>query len=262
MCSSECITPIRRRNAGDPLNQCAAWRAEADVGMPTIDKINLTLPGFTASDDIVRRNGKAAGTNNLLEECRDLMVIRIAAALAPTLDEIETEFSALAESSHDVALRLKWQKTVAEFRDKRANIESTFERRFVADFNAALSSGPNALLNPSDNSSSIALALVEDSELDRQLAVSEITRVFAKTSGSESVPLLDRICFLLREPELSDSAIPLSPRAIVSALMAACEELADGETSKIDVLRGIAKRLASHLPAVYRDAFMEWREEG
>ena len=223
------------------------------MGTPTIDKINLTLPGIATRDEVARRNGNVAGTTRLLEECRDLMLGRIAAALASTLDEIEAEFSALAEKSHDGAERLKWHKTIAEFRDERGNIEATFKSQFFAEFNATLSSGLNAQGKSFDNSSPITLSLVEDRELEQQLTVNEITRLFANASGTESAPLLDRICFLLREPGLSDGAIPLSPRAIVNALVAACEELADGETSKIDVLHGIAKRLASHLPVAYRE---------
>ena len=221
--------------------------------MLTIDKVNLTLPGIATRDEIVSRNGKVTGSLQLLEECRDIMLGRITAALGPTLDDIEAEFSVLAEKSPVGAERQKWLKTIAEFRDKRGNIEATFKRRFFADFNSTLSSKSKAQGKSSDNSSSIALALVDDRELEQQLTVNEMTRLFANMAGAESVPLLDRVCFLLREPDLLDSAIPLSPRAIVNALVAACEQLADSETSKIDVLHGIAKRLSSHLSVTYRD---------
>ena len=223
------------------------------MGMPTIDKINLTLPGIATSAEIVRRNGTATGSSGLLEECRDLMLGRISAALAPTLDEIEAEFSALADKSVDGAARLKWLKALAEFHEKRGNIEATFKKRFFADFNAANSVGTSFAGASPRKDGTLALALVEDSELEQELTANELTHLFTDTAGSETIPLLDRISFLLRDPELSDNAIPLSPRAIVNALAAACEELADSESSKVDVLRGIAKRLASHLPAAYHE---------
>ena len=147
----------------------------------------------------------------LMAECRSLALDRLAGALGAALERIEDELFAHAERAKDREAQNDFLDARAQARARRPFIEAAFGRHFALQFNQRVKGGP-----PPDDAPH-ELALVDEAELERDLAVRALAARLAGACEGELRALSQRIAFVLDRPELSDEANPAGPYAVAVA---------------------------------------------
>lgn len=179
-------------------------------------------------------------------ECRALALERLAGVLGASLERVEDELFALAERAKDREAQNDFLDARAQARSRRPFIEAAFGRHFVAQFNRRVK-GEAAAEPPRE------LALVDEAELERALAVRELGMRLAGSCEGELRALSQRLAFVLRRPELSDEANPAGPHAVAVAFAEACGQVEAGAGAKLALLRALEAPLAGSLADVYAD---------
>ena len=208
-----------------------------------------TVPGIKPAQ--VRLNIVKPGAGELLEACRKALMARISAQFGPAFDAVEIEFLALSEKTTAADIRDFWLKAGIEMRENRSTFEATFQKNFTAQFGNIIAGDAGRTDATAINGQSQALALVEDHELERNLAIGDVAGLISEAIGTELPMISERTGYLLCEPTIRDDANPFSPRIIANSLVTACDQLKVREPVKLHLLRSIALNFSAHLRAAY-----------
>jgi hypothetical protein len=204
-----------------------------------------------AATSINRRTVKPESVG-VINDCRDLAVTRICAALGETFDKIEDELFDLAGKSPDRETQNMYLDARNQAREKRKDIEAAFRSQFVSFFEKKVA-GEEAPVKSDKRFDLDSLSLVEDDALTENLAVNDIAKRLTDKCDEELRALSQRFGFLLSEPELADEANPIAPDTVVKALKAACDQMTAGFQTKLTVLRMLEQHMAQEMVTVYRD---------
>jgi Protein of unknown function (DUF1631) len=189
----------------------------------------------------------------VLNDCRDIVVTRIAAVLSKAFDTIEEELFELAEKSLDRDTQNLYMDARSQAAEKREMIEAAFKKQFISFFERKVSgedATPKALL---EGFSAMPLSLVGINELDEKLAIDDLAKRLTNKCDDELRPLSQRMGFLLSDPELTDNANPMSPDTIIKSLQAACEQMTSGSQTKLTVMRMMERHISKDMASVYQD---------
>jgi hypothetical protein len=186
----------------------------------------------------------------LLAGCRELALTRMSAALATMLDRVEDDLFEIAEGSVAREARDACLEARALARSNRGEIEATFRRHFLEIFNRKLSTTPAPAAAPGEE---VALALVDDDELEQALAEREMARKLEAECEGELFALSRRMGFLLERPELAHEANPASPATLCAALRAACQQIEAGFQVRMTLLRQLERHAVVEMRRVYHD---------
>jgi hypothetical protein len=206
--------------------------------------------GSGSSQGAIKRHMKPESVG-VINDCRDLALKRICAALAATFDKIEDELFELAEKSHDREAQNMYLDARSQARDKRKDIEGAFRQQFVSFFEKKVNgdTAPKAAVSFSLDS----LSLVEDDALSENIAVNDIAKRLTDKCDEELRALSQRMGFLMSEPELADEANPIAPDTVVKALKAACDQITAGFQTRLTVMKMVEQHMANEMLSVYRD---------
>ena len=208
-----------------------------------------TAPGTKATQ--VRLNIVKPGAGELLEACRKSLMTRIATQFGPAIEAVENEFSALSGKSIAIDIRDSWLKAGTEMRENRGNFETTFQESFTAQFANIIAGDAGRVDTTATHGQSPALALVEDHELERNLAIHDVASLLSDAIGIELPLISERTGYLLCEPAIQDDANPFAPRIIANALITSCDQLGISEPVKLHLLRSVARNFSGHMRAAY-----------
>ncbi len=187
----------------------------------------------------------------VINDCRDIAVKRITAVLAKTFDTIEDELFELAEKSFDREKQNFYLDARAQAREKRSAIEAAFRKQFLSCFEKKVSGEDETARKPSGDFR--ALSLVEDNELEENLAMNDIATRMSGKCDEELSALSQRMGFLLSVPEMKEQANPMSPDTVVKALRAACDQMTSGYQAKLAVMKLVEQHMAKEMLGVYQD---------
>jgi hypothetical protein len=191
---------------------------------------------------------EAAG---LLAECRDLVRLRLAGALATALARAEEELAGLAEGVRDPESQALHLELRTQARVRRPALETAFGQGFLAAWNVRVKAGDGAAARREEPR---ALALVDDEVLEHGLAVQAMAARLRNACEAELGALTRRFGHLLAQPELPDPANPAGPEAVCEALEAAtAEALEGGRRARLTLLRILELPLAGELRRLYHD---------
>jgi hypothetical protein len=188
----------------------------------------------------------------VINDCRDMVLSRICAALSSTFDKIEDELFELAGKSPDRETQNMYLDARTQAREKRPEIEAVFRTQFVSFFEKKVV-GNNTPAQEETGFNLDELSLVEDDALTENLAVNDIAKRLTNKCDEELRALSQRMGFLLAEPELGDEANPIAPDTVVRALKAACDQLTAGFQTRLTVLRMLEQHMSQEMLSVYRD---------
>lgn len=204
------------------------------------------------------RRGLSPAEGGLLNDCRDLASNRLSKALAAMLDKANDEFFDLAEKAPYRDMQNLYFEAMAQARDRRQLIETSFSRQFVTGFHrAAKGERSNA-----GASSALELSLVEPDDLEETLAISDIANKLRDVCGKELFALDKRIGVLLHDPELDHTDNPLSPETIASAFMEACQVMDSGVKIKLLFVMLFNKHMQSDIQSLYQEINQYLVEKG
>lgn len=209
----------------------------------------LALNAFKAN----RRNMRPESLN-VINDARDLALKRITGVLAGTFDKIEDELFEMAEKSLDREAQNLYLDARAQSREKRAAIEVAFKKQFLSFFERKVNGeDTSAKAAAPVDFSALEMTLIDDSELEENLAINDISKRMGDKCDEELRGLSQRMGFLLSEPELGNDANPMSPDTVVNALKAACDQMTFGYQSKLMVMKLIEQHIAKEMLSVYKD---------
>jgi Protein of unknown function (DUF1631) len=209
----------------------------------------LALNAFKAN----RRNMRPESLS-VINDARDLALKRITGVLAGTFDKIEDELFEMAEKSLDREAQNLYLDARAQSREKRSAIEVAFKKQFLSFFERKVN-GEDTSAKPATpvDFSALEMSLIDDSELEENLAINDISKRMGDKCDEELRGLSQRMGFLLSEPELGNDANPMSPDTVVNALKAACDQMTFGYQSKLMVMKLIEQHIAKEMLGVYKD---------
>ena len=187
----------------------------------------------------------------VINDCRDIAVKRITAVLAKTFDTIEGELFDLAEKSHDREKQNLYLDARTQAREKRSAIEAAFRKQFLSFFEKKVSGEDDAARIPSADFRT--LSLVEDNDLEDNLAMNDIAARLSGQCDEELNALSQRMGFLLSVPEMKEQANPMSPDTVVKALRAACDQMTSGYEAKLAVMKLVEQHMSKEMLGVYHD---------
>jgi hypothetical protein len=189
----------------------------------------------------------------VINDCRDIAVKRITEVLAKTFDKIEDELFDLAEKSIDREAQNMYLDARNQAREKRSVIESAFRKQFLSFFERKVDNEEATPVQAKTDFSALEMSLVDDSDLEEKLAVSDISKRLTDKCDEELRALSQRMGFLLSVPDLQDDANPIAPDTIVRALKIACDHITSGHQTRITVMRMMEQHMAQEMLTVYRD---------
>ena len=204
------------------------------------------------SDSSIYKRSVKPESLGVINDCRDLVLKRICAALATTFDKIEDELFELAGKSADRETQNMYLDARSQAREKRPDIEAAFRTQFLSFFGKKVAGAPQ-LTTSKDRFDKDQLSLVEDDTLTENIAVADITNRLADKCDEELRALSQRMGFLLAEPELADDANPIAPDTVVRALKAACDQMTAGFQTRLTILRMVEQHMAQEMVSVYHD---------
>ena len=209
----------------------------------------LALNAFKAS----RRNMRPESLS-VINDARDLALKRITGVLAGTFDKIEDELFEMAEKSLDREAQNLYLDARAQSREKRAAIEVAFKKQFLSFFERKVNGEDTSVKAAAPvDFSALEMTLIDDSELEENLAINDISKRMGDKCDEELRGLSQRMGFLLSEPEMGNDANPMSPDTVVNALKAACDQMTFGYQSKLMVMKLIEQHIAKEMLSVYKD---------
>lgn len=221
-----------------------------------------TLDNVVAFNEARARNGQAPASINrrtmkpesvgVINDCRDMALTRICAALSETFNKIEDELFELAGKSPDRETQNMYLDARNQAREKRTDIEAAFRSQFVSFFEKKVA-GEEAPVKSDKRFDLDSLSLVEDDALTENIAVNDIAKRLTDKCDEELRALSQRFGFLLSEPELADEANPIAPDTVVKALKAACDQMTAGFQTRLTVLKMVEQHMAQEMVSVYRD---------
>ncbi len=212
---------------------------------------------FSSADGSVFTNASRRAVKpesiGVLNDCRDMVVNRIAAVLSKAFDTIEEELFELAEKSLDRDTQNLYMDARSQAAEKREMIEATFKKQFLSFFEKKVA-GESAITQAQFESfATMPLSLVGINELDEKLAIDDLAKRLTNKCDEELRPLSLRMGFLLSDPELTDNANPMSPDTIIKSLQAACEQMTSGSQTKLTVMRMMERHISKDMASVYQD---------
>ncbi len=215
---------------------------------PTRDNV---LP-FRDPTSPVRRsmNPESVG---LIADCRELALKRITAVLANTLDKIEDELFQLASAATDRSSQGVYLDARSQAHEKRSEIEAAFRMHFVSLFERKVAGTAEQHVSTTDGFGGLSLSLVEDSDLEEKLAVSDIARRLSERCNDELGALSQRMGYLMADPDITDDANPMSPNTIINALKVACDQMTSGYQTKLTVMRLAEQHMSREMLTIYHD---------
>jgi len=181
-------------------------------------------------------------SNELLDECRDLMNTRLSQSISTMMDKVDDMLFDLSHQTSDVNARAQYFYAMREMRLKRQDIESSFQTKF----NMLFDSGVRGELNVED-------IQLKETEIEESVAL-ENTLTKANNDCREALLYLDkRMGKLLDDPDLEKITNPLKPEAVCNAFLEACENIESDIEIKLILFKLFDKYVTSGLQDIYID---------
>lgn len=140
-----------------------------------------------------------------------------------------------------------------QFRLKKNELQSAFTKGFATEYKKALS--PVGSSTNSNSSGSAGLSLVASSELEQSLAVTSMVERAYNANADALFALAQRLGYLLGDPNLDESHVPIGPKPICDGFNDAMNVL-DADTAmevRLILFKLFEKSVLKTLPQVYAE---------
>jgi hypothetical protein len=203
----------------------------------------------TTTEPATRRQ-PARELARILNECRDLAVVRLTTAFAQILDrvgELLMDRASKTDVREDQQMFLDARGTLMA---ERPALMAEFERqlRKIIDERVAGKTEPKADFSKVDASK---LTLVETVSMDEAVLTGNITRVVENLCHDELATLNRGMGYLLGKPDMPTDANPLGPATIVGAFSKAVNTLKTDRKTKFQIMKDLNQAQLGDINAIY-----------
>ncbi len=183
----------------------------------------------------------------LLRDSRDRVVAKVGPLLGSILDAIEAELRARVDMAASAEERKRLQQALSATTSGRRVVESSFRSMFLELFDRCLS-GENQ--EAKGAISLDQLSLVDDQEMDEDLAVKRLETYLRESCGDEVSNMERRLTAVLARRDINDSINPFSPRVFMESLRAGCRAVVPDGQIRAELLRAVNKEACQHFQSV------------
>ena len=188
----------------------------------------------------------------LLQDCRELVTSRLSKVVGDALLKMSEELSGLALRSRDPDEQHALMDAVSIVRQHRTEIELRFRRSFSDVFERRMHEPKDGARKAVDVPAYGELALVDDSELQAQLAVERLVhRARGRLDPDEVLGIRARLAALLEREWFEEDRHPASPAAVFEALKSALAEIAPRAEVQSALLDAFEPHVSANLNEVY-----------
>jgi hypothetical protein len=199
------------------------------------------------SGNVLSKDPARAGRSRLtplesvqeLNECRSIVLERLAVALGAMLDNVDGELYDKAGRAPDRDSREGFLDARAEARARRSLVEATFREHFIEIFNRKVLGEfpPRGVAHPPQEAGGEVLCM---------------WRRLQRACEAELGPLGQRMRILTPRASAGEEGNPVGPATACAALEQACRQLA-GLAARTALLRQLELRAEAELCGIYRD---------
>jgi hypothetical protein len=203
----------------------------------------------TTTESATRRK-PARELARILNECRDLAVVRLTTAFAQILDRVGDllmDRASKTDVREDQQMFLDARGTLMA---ERPALMAEFERqlRKIIDERVAGKTEPKPDFSKVD---ATKLTLVETVSMDEAVLTGNITRVVENLCHDELATLNRGMGYLLGKPDMPTDANPLGPATIVGAFSRAVDTLKTDRRTKFQIMKDLNQAQLSDINAIY-----------
>ena len=186
----------------------------------------------------------------LLQDCRELVISRLAKVVNEALNKMSEDLSALAVRSRDADEQRALMDAVSVVRQHRTEIELRFRRSFTDVFERRMFNQQVVSRAPADEPGE--LTLVDDAEMQAKLAVDRLVhRTRGTLDPDEVLGVRARLAALLERDWFDEGQHPAAPEAVFEALKSALGELAPKPEVQSALLDAFEPHVSANLNQVY-----------
>lgn len=217
------------------------------------------------SENVVPFNGaprreSAGSAIQILGRCRNLTAVHVERCLKDMLDNTDDALFKLAEQADDNRSQGEYFDAMREVRRKRSTMESEYPMQLSRVFDAFLRGGPAAAA--SRPVGDLELSLVENDELEENLALEGMISKAARVNENELYVLTRRLAVALDRPRLAEDAHPLAPVALCEAFRSAMKVLDVDLQVRLIIYKLFDKYVVSQLAPLYQEVNHHLAERG
>ncbi len=199
----------------------------------------------------------------LLAGCRDKAAARLASVVAAFMPKVDDALFDLADKAVGIGKQTVYFDAMREVRRKRPDIESSFVAAFRRDYDATARGDGDSSPSPVDDElRGLELSLVDNDELEEDLAAGNAAAKIAATCQDELLTLEQRMAVLLNKPELSSAEDPLAPKLICNAFKGATEQVEAETEVKLIVFKLFERAVALEMKSIYEEINRHLAENG
>lgn len=186
----------------------------------------------------------------LLEDCREMVVVRLCQVINDALTRVDEELGEMALRSDRREEQRAFMDAALVVRQNRGEIEARFRKAFIDCFERRLFSkrDDDAQAAPFDGE----LSLVDDSVISDKLSVDRLVhKARGKLDPDEVLGMRARLAALLERDWFEEGQHPVAPEAVFEALKNALAELAPAQEVQTALLDAFEPHVSSQLNQVY-----------
>lgn len=186
----------------------------------------------------------------LLQDCRELVISRLARVVGEALGAMGDELSGLAVRSKDELEKAALLDAMSVVRQHRTEIELRFRRAFTEVFERRLFT--DAVPATQDDDDERELSLVDDDVLQARFAVDRLVqKARGKLDPDEVLGVRARFGALIERDWFDEQKHPAAPEAVFEALKAALDEIAPKREVQTALLEAFEPHVSANLNHVY-----------
>lgn len=186
----------------------------------------------------------------LLQDCRELVISRLARVVGEALGAMGEELSGLAMKSKDEIEKIALLDAMSVVRQHRTEIELRFRRAFTEVFERRLFN--DAAQAASDDYSGHELSLVDEDVLQARFAVDRlVNKARGKLDPDEVLGVRARLGALIERDWFDEQKHPAAPEAVFEALKTALDGIAPAREVQTALLEAFEPHVSANLNTVY-----------
>ncbi len=186
----------------------------------------------------------------LLEDCREMVVVRLCQVINEALARVDEELGDMALRSDRREEQRAFMDAALVVRQNRGEIEARFRKAFIDCFE-------RRLFGKRDDGAQAAsfdgeLSLVDDAVISDKLSVDRLVhKARGKLDPDEVLGMRARLAALLERDWFEEAQHPVAPEAVFEALKNALAELAPAQEVQTALLDAFEPHVSSQLNQVY-----------
>src|SRR5690606_31954934 len=203
----------------------------------------------TIDDDSMRVNIDPRRRFELLEDCRDMVISRLARVISEALDRMSDELTAMAMKEMRRDAQQAILDAVSLVRVHRSDIEFRFRQAFADVFERRMFNRAAQADVPAEGGE---LSLVGDEAIDGRIVVDRLVqRARGKLDPDEVLGVRARLAALLDRDWFDENDHPASPEAVFEALRSRLRQLGSPVDVRSALMQAFEPHVSAHLNEVY-----------